>query len=139
MRFSPSPFRSSRARFAGFTLVEIMIVVALMALVSAIAMPNYMRARQRAQASRILDDLRMIDSAIEQYSTENHKSGGEEIDWSDIQKFIKTSSKLANSEGKDLLGNSFSSFAAGELPNISDETAEALSDVAPPGFWSPYR
>ena len=47
----------------GFTLVEIMIVVAIIALLAAIAVPNFLRARKRSQATRILEDLRIIDSA----------------------------------------------------------------------------
>ena len=50
----------------GFTLVEIMIVVAIIALLAAIAVPNFLRARKRSQAARIMDDLRMIDNAIDQ-------------------------------------------------------------------------
>ena len=45
-----------------FTLVEIMIVVAIIALLAAIAVPGFLRARKRSQASRIVNDLRMIDS-----------------------------------------------------------------------------
>ena len=52
----------------GFTLVEIMIVVAIIALLAAIAVPGFLRARKRSQASRILNDLRMIDSAVDQYA-----------------------------------------------------------------------
>ena len=55
----------------GFTLVEIMIVVAIIALLAAIAVPNFLRARKRSQATRILEDLRMIDSAVDQYAIEN--------------------------------------------------------------------
>jgi prepilin-type N-terminal cleavage/methylation domain-containing protein len=47
----------------GFTLVEIMIVVAIIALLAAIAVPGFLRARKRAQASRILNDLRLIAKA----------------------------------------------------------------------------
>ena len=57
----------------GFTLVEIMIVVAIIALLAAIAVPGFMRARKRSQASRILNDLRIIDSAVDQYAIENNK------------------------------------------------------------------
>ena len=55
---------------AGFTLVEIMIVVAIIALLAAIAVPGFLRARKRSQASKILNDLRMIDSAVDQYAIE---------------------------------------------------------------------
>ena len=60
----------------GFTLVEIMIVVAIIALLAAIAVPNFLRARKRSQATRILEDLRMIDSAIDQYAIETNKTSG---------------------------------------------------------------
>jgi prepilin-type N-terminal cleavage/methylation domain-containing protein len=48
----------------GFTLIEIMIVVAFIALLAAIAVPGFLRARKRSQASLILNDLRKIDSAV---------------------------------------------------------------------------
>ena len=48
----------------GFTLVEIMIVVAIIALLASIAVPNFMRARKRSQATRILEDLRVLDSQV---------------------------------------------------------------------------
>src|SRR6516165_4696385 len=65
----------------GFTLVEIMIVVAIIALLAAIAVPNFLRARKRSQATRCLEDLRIIDSAIDQYAIENNKSGGAMVVW----------------------------------------------------------
>ena len=58
----------------GFTLVEIMIVVAIIALLAAIAVPGFLRARKRSQASRILNDLRMIDSAVDQYAIETNRT-----------------------------------------------------------------
>ncbi len=61
---------SAAKSYKGFTLVEIMIVVAIIALLAAIAVPGFLRARKRSQASRILNDLRMIDSAVDQYAIE---------------------------------------------------------------------
>ena len=57
----------------GFTLVEIMIVVAIIALLAAIAVPGFLRARKRSQASRVVNDLRLIDSAVDQYAIENNR------------------------------------------------------------------
>src|SRR5712672_3355807 len=71
----------------GFTLVEIMIVVAIIALLAAIAVPNFLRARKRSQATRILEDLRIIDSAIDQYAIETNKAGGADVTWTDIQPY----------------------------------------------------
>src|SRR5580693_2916674 len=92
-------------RRGGFTLVEIMIVVAIIALLAAIALPNFLRARKRSQATRILEDLRIIDTAIDQYAIENNKTTGATANWTDIQLYLKTGSILYNSAGTDILGN----------------------------------
>jgi prepilin-type N-terminal cleavage/methylation domain-containing protein len=63
-------------KHAGFTLVEIMIVVAIIALLAAIAVPGFLRARKRSQASKILNDLRMIDAACDQYAIETNRTTG---------------------------------------------------------------
>ena len=63
-------------RRGGFTLVEIMIVVAIIALLAAIAVPGFLRARKRSQASKILNDLRLIDAAVDQYAIETNKASG---------------------------------------------------------------
>src|SRR5882757_5585153 len=94
----------------GFTLVEIMIVVAIIALLAAIAVPNFLRARKRSQATRILDDLRIIDSAIDQYAIENNKSGGATVGWTDVLNYLKKGSVLYNSNGTDLLSNTYGAF-----------------------------
>src|SRR5664279_1036933 len=57
-------------KHAGFTLVEIMIVVAIIALLAAIAVPNFLRSRKRSQATQVLEDLRIIDSAVDLYAIE---------------------------------------------------------------------
>ena len=124
----------------GFTLVEIMIVVAIIALLAAIAVPNFLRARKRSQATRILEDLRIIDSAIDQYAIENNKAGGDPAAWADIAKYLKTGSVLYNSNGNDLLGGQFSggNFSVDTLPKLDAATFDKLSDVAPSDFWSPF-
>jgi prepilin-type N-terminal cleavage/methylation domain-containing protein len=125
----------------GFTLVEIMIVVAIIALLAAIAVPNFLRARKRSQATRILEDLRIIDSAIDQYAIENNKSSGDSTNWTDIMAYLKKGSVLYNSTGTDMLGNAYndgSGFSVDSLPKLSTTTFSKLSDVAPSDFWSPF-
>ena len=63
----------------GFTLVEIMIVVAIIALLAAIAVPGFLRARKRSQATSILNDARVIDGALDQYAIENNKKGSDTV------------------------------------------------------------
>ena len=122
----------------GFTLVEIMIVVAIIALLAAIAVPNFLRARKRSQATRILEDLRIIDSAIDQYAIENNKSGGASAAWADVQAYLKKGSVLYNSGGTDLLSNSYGTFTVDSIPRLSTTSYGKLSDVAPADFWSPF-
>jgi prepilin-type N-terminal cleavage/methylation domain-containing protein len=55
----------------GFTLVEIMIVVAIIALLAAIAVPSFMNARTKSMQSSCMNNLRLIDGAIQQYALDN--------------------------------------------------------------------
>jgi len=125
----------------GFTLVEIMIVVAIIALLAAIAVPNFLRARKRSQATRCLEDLRIIDSGQDQYAIENNKTTGNAINWTDLQAYFKNGSVIYNAAGLDLLGNPYNNgvgFSVDNIPKLSSITYSKVSDVAPLAFWSPY-
>ena len=125
----------------GFTLVEIMIVVGIIALLAAIAVPNFLRARKRSQGTRCLEDLRIIDSACDQYAIENNKVTGNTVAWTDVQLYVKTGSVLYNSQGFDMFGNAYGaagSFSVDSIPKLSSNTFSKLSDVCPTTFWSPY-
>src|SRR5438128_8650616 len=90
----------------GFTLVEIMIVVAIIALLAAIAVPGFLRARKRSQASRILNDLRLIDSAVDQYAIETNRKTGDVVKVADWTNYLKKDSLLYNN-GNSLLGTAY--------------------------------
>jgi prepilin-type N-terminal cleavage/methylation domain-containing protein len=127
-----------QTRRGGFTLVEIMIVVAIIALLAAIAVPNFLRARKRSQATRILEDLRMLDSATDQYAIENNKTTGFAANFSDLKNYLKTGSVLY-ATGADLFGDSYgATFTVDTLPQVPTTAYNNLSDVAPQSFWSPY-
>ena len=121
-----------------FTLVEIMIVVAIISMLAAIAVPSFMRARKRSEATRMLEDLRIVDSAIDQYAIENNKAGGATVFWTDIQVYLKNGSVLYNSQGIDLFGSPYTGFSVDSIPKLRSTTFQRLSDVAPASFWSPY-
>src|SRR6187549_1696531 len=99
----------------GFTLVEIMIVVAIIALLAAIAVPGFLRARKRSQASRIINDLRLIDSAVDQYAIENNKASGATVNKTDWTKYLKQGTALYNT-GNDLLNNDYGVQTVDTIP-----------------------
>ena len=137
---TPHPMlRKLNTKRAGFTLVEIMIVVAIIALLAAIAVPNFLRSRKRSQATQVLEDLRILDSAVDQYAIENNKGSGATPAFADLQVYIKTGTRLYSSANTDILGNSFGTFTVDTSPKVPDATFTALSDVAPSAFWSPYK
>ena len=127
----------NRKRRGGFTLVEIMIVVAIIALLAAIAVPGFLRARKRSQATKILNDLRMIDAAVDQYAIETNKSTGSTVAITDWTSYLKSGTILYNT-GKDLFGNGYGAQTVDQLPKVPSASYASLSDVAPTAFWSPY-
>src|SRR3989442_15484544 len=130
-------FKKLRTKRAGFTLVEIMIVVAIIALLAAIAVPGFLRARKRSQASRILNDLRMIDSAVDQYAIETNRTTGAVVNVPDWTTYLKKGSLLYNS-GNSLLGTAYGVQTVDTIPTVKAADYTTLSDVAGLGFWSPY-
>jgi len=124
-------------RRGGFTLVEIMIVVAIIALLAAIAVPGFLRARKRSQASRILNDLRMIDAAVDQYAIETNRSTGNAVNTADWTNYLKKNSSLYLSGGS-ILGHGYGAQTVDTIPQVPAADYQALSDVAGTGFWSPY-
>jgi prepilin-type N-terminal cleavage/methylation domain-containing protein len=125
-------------RRGGFTLVEIMIVVAIIALLAAIAVPGFLRARKRSQASRIINDLRLIDSACDQYAIETNKKSGDPVAISDWTNYLKKGTNLYTT-GLDILGNTYGAQTVDSLPKVNATSKTALSDVTDTSFWSPYN
>src|SRR4051795_5688351 len=109
----------------GFTLVEIMIVVAIIALLAAIAVPGFLRARKRSQASRIINDLRLIDSAVDQYAIETHKTSGALVKVTDWTNYLKKGTNLYAS-GLDILGNTYGDQTVDSLPKVNTNSKDAL-------------
>ncbi|MDQ3624484.1 MAG: type II secretion system GspH family protein [Verrucomicrobiota bacterium] len=124
---------------AAFTLVEIMIVVSIIALLAALALPNFLRARKRSQASVILEEMRLIDGAKDTYAIEHHLAGTAPITWDQIRTHLKPSTRLYNSGGVDILGAAITQGAVDSAPKIADTTRDNFTDVVDTvQFWGSY-
>jgi prepilin-type N-terminal cleavage/methylation domain-containing protein len=80
--------RRSHLRRSAFTLVEIMIVVAIIGLLAAVAIPNFVKARAHSQMNACINNLRLIDAAKQQWALEFHQVGSVVPDLTDIGPYL---------------------------------------------------
>src|ERR1035437_7773229 len=75
---------------SGFTLIELMIVIALIGLLTTLAVPNLAKARDTSRLNMIYSNLRALDSAKDQWALDNNKAAGTPVaDISVLSKYFR--------------------------------------------------
>ena len=83
--------KNRTSRKSGFTLVEIMIVVAIIGLLAAIAIPNFVKARTTSQMNACINNLRQIAGATQQWALETKQAPDAAVAYTDIAPYLKSS------------------------------------------------
>ena len=112
-------------RASGFTLVEVMIVVAIIGLLAGISTPSVMKARDTSQLNAIINNLRLVESAKEQWALETRQGSGAVAVDTDVAPFLKQ-----NAMPKAIVGETYNINPVGQP---SDATTPVRLGTVPAG------
>jgi prepilin-type N-terminal cleavage/methylation domain-containing protein len=117
--------KNRTSRNSGFTLVEIMIVVAIIGLLAAIAIPNFVRARTQSQKNACINNLRQIDGAVQQWALENKQAAAATVNATDVFPYLKN--QVVCPSGGTTFGNSYAVTTVAAKPTCTTASGSAAN------------
>ena len=113
-----------------FTLVEIMIVVAIIGLLAAIAIPNFVKARTTAQKNACINNLRQIDGAVQQWALETKQAATANVGLADVTPYLKNSVVCPAAGINATISDSYITTTVSQAPTCK---IDAVNHVLPTG------
>jgi prepilin-type N-terminal cleavage/methylation domain-containing protein len=118
------------SRGSAFTLLEIMIVVSIIGLLAAIAIPNFVRARAASNQTTCLSNLRQIRSAVDQWALETKSGPTTPVLYTNIQNFLRGS--VVCPSGGTTFGDSYTIVDVQTVPVCNKVPTGSNAHVQPP-------
>ena len=115
---------------SGFTLVELMIVVGIIGICAALAIPNYVRANSMSQKNACINNLYQIRSATTQWALESKASSGSAVQFTDIRPYLRNT--MVCPAGGTSFSDSYTITDTVTLPVCKKVPTGALAHFLPP-------